>query len=529
MNSIKSIFRQHGPFVLGLLVVLLYNLNLLGFNLQYLPGDLGDGRFNNYLLEHAYKFFTFQLDSFWEAPFMYPEEQVISYSDNLLGTVPLYGLFRFMNIGVEQSFQYWFIALNFLNYYCCYLFLKWWTNNRMAGVLGALLFAISLCLISQTPHVQTIPRFAVPLTFWALLLFKESFKTKHFLVACLLLVYQFYCALYLGFFLAVPFGVFLLGIIIKHWSRFKDHLRNRKWILQIIGSGIISLLVLLPLMLPYYERSKIMGLKSFHEIFPTLPSLYSYLTANYGAIVWEPLEQTAQGYQFEWDHHIYVGALGTISFVICIVLLVRTWKKSNKKKVLFKREGFSLFLISGLVCFLLFLRVGDFSLYAIIHFVPGYGALRALTRIVNIELIFFAACFAFLTLRILNRYPKVAPLSFIVLLVLLVVDNFAIGEKSSRISKEIVIDRRLDLIEQMEHVPKGEIVSYEPVDSTYHHPNVYQIDAMMASQALGLKCINGYSATSPQGFNHYWDNPNEETRKIWLDTKGKDVKLHVIP
>ena len=81
------------PFglVLGLCF---FTFKIIGFDFSYFPGDLGDGRLNLYFLEHAHKFFTGKISSFWEAPFMYPEPNVTAYSDNLLGSAPIYSFFE---------------------------------------------------------------------------------------------------------------------------------------------------------------------------------------------------------------------------------------------------------------------------------------------------------------------------------------------------------------------------------------------------------------------------------------------------
>jgi hypothetical protein len=72
----------------------------------------------------------------------------------------------------------------------------------------------------------------------------------------------------------------------------------------------------------------------------------------------------------------------------------------------------------------------------------------------------------------------------------------------------------------MKHVPKGSLVSYEPIVKGETQSFVYQIDAMLASQSLGLKCINGYSAVSPKDYHFYWLNMDEPSRNIWLTSKS---------
>ena len=95
-------------FLIGVIVVLWFTLNITGVNLEYFPGDEGDARFNTYILEHGHQFLSGNQDALWEAPFMYPEASVISYSDNLIGSAPVYSFFRMLNFDRETSFQLWF-------------------------------------------------------------------------------------------------------------------------------------------------------------------------------------------------------------------------------------------------------------------------------------------------------------------------------------------------------------------------------------------------------------------------------------
>ena len=80
----------------------------------------------------------------------------------------------------------------------------------------------------------------------------------------------------------------------------------------------------------------------------------------------------------------------------------------------------------------------------------------------------------------------------------------------------------------MKSIPQGSIVSYEPINKTMP-AYVYQLDAMLATQDLGLKSVNGYSATAPLNYHFYWDEMNESSRLIWFDTKAFDPDtLYVI-
>src|SRR5512137_326545 len=87
-------------FILGLGLVI---LRPLGSQLAFVPGDLGDARFNNYVLEHFYRFITGLTGDYWNAPFFFPFQRTMAFSDNLLGSAPFYALFRWAGLDMATA------------------------------------------------------------------------------------------------------------------------------------------------------------------------------------------------------------------------------------------------------------------------------------------------------------------------------------------------------------------------------------------------------------------------------------------
>jgi len=205
---------------LALLCIGLYltPLNIYGPDFSKVPGDFGDARFNNYILEHDFKYFTGKVDKYWDAPFMYPYNNVIAFSDNLLGSAPIYSAFRLIGYDRETAFQFWLLALFILNFVCCYLALNKWSKNSVLSSVGAYIFSFSILLVGNIYNVQTVPRFMVPLVFyWSWQYFNKK-EIKYFLYVGLGVVFQFYCAIYLGFLLLYA----LLFLLIAYVTVYRD-------------------------------------------------------------------------------------------------------------------------------------------------------------------------------------------------------------------------------------------------------------------------------------------------------------------
>ena len=100
-------------FILGMWLIV---LRPLGLHLQLVPGDLGDARFNNYILEHFFRFISGATKDYWNAPFFFPYQQTTAFSDTLLGSAPIYVLFRLIGLGRVSAFQGWYILAFVLDF-----------------------------------------------------------------------------------------------------------------------------------------------------------------------------------------------------------------------------------------------------------------------------------------------------------------------------------------------------------------------------------------------------------------------------
>ncbi len=516
MNYIKDNTCKYFPFSLGLLLGLCFiSFNIIGFSFTHLPGDYGDGRFNNYILEHAYKFFTGQTSSFWDAPFMYPEPKVISYSDNLLGTAPFYSFFRLVGFDRETAFQLWFVAMAVLSYTFTYFFLIDLFNNRHAAVLGAMVFAFSMALQSQITHAQTFPRFAIPLVFWMGIKFLDEFNPKFFFLVLLFVIYQIYCGIYLGLMIIIPVATMIIVGMIINREKVLLKLKNLKWNFAIVLSLIINFLLLLPLLIPYIIRANEVGMNHYRNIIASVPTFRSYFFSQQGSLIWDFLSKIGSKYPNWWDHQLFAGGFATLSLLAFSVIVIIKQVNKRALKGIELDKKLIILLFTGIVTFTLFTRVRGFSFYWLIFNLPGFASMRAVTRIINVELIFYAIAVAFISYFLLKKIKSITPVLFFILIIIFIVDNYYKVGAAYRIEKQDSQNRINLLVERMKGIPPGSIVSYEP-DSVGNTYVVLQLDAMLAAQTLNLKSVNGYSATSPHEYTGFWFKMDSTARKTWL-------------
>lgn len=507
------------PFLLGLFVVLAHTLSTTGWQLNHFPGDLGDARFNNYILEHAHRYFTGQEYAFWNAPFMYPEPDVISYSDNLLGAAPIYSVLRIVGADRELAFQLWYIAMALLSFTACFAFLNWYFKSKYAAVTGALIFVLSIALESQLTHAQTFPRFPIPLAFWMCFLFMKELQAKYFFAAILLVVYQFYCGIYLGFFLAVPIFCMLILSILFRWDKFTQVIRHIRWSVLILGSILLNIVLINPLISRYSDRAENIVPNTYEYVFDTLPSLQSFFHSKSGSLFWRFLNERVLPYRDPWDHQIFVGGIATTCLIAFLILLtVRIVQFRGLKSVQSGKPAMALG-ISAIIMALFFTKSEGFSFYYLLFDLPGYPSLRSLTRVINIELLYFAFAVAFVANVILKKYHTCRIPVFLLFTIIIIADNYIPGESRYRTPKELSLNRIQPLIDKMRPIPSGSVISYEPVANG--SPSItLQLDGMLASQSLGLKCLNAYSSTSPIPYQSYWNRLDGAGRMEWLNSFG---------
>lgn len=524
MNQKRLNILHHWPYLLGLILGLYFvTFNIIGFDFAYFPGDLGDGRFNVYILEHAHQCFSGNLKSFWNAPFMYPEKEIITFSDNLLGTAPIYSIFRVLGANIFTAFQLWFVMIAILNYSTCYLFLNWLLKNKYAAVLGAFVFAFSIALQSQMTHAQTFPRFFIPLALWMTLLFFQKLKPIYFFLALFFTVFQFYSGIYLGFMLIIPLLFLFVILLIKYRKSLFQQVKKVRWLSAILISVIVNAIFLLLLMLPYYERSLQVGDNQFAHVIETVPLFKSFIFCQPGSPIYGFLTSVGVELNASWDHHLFTGFIALLSLIgfFALALFRKKWKINLSQSTI-------ILALTGILTFLFVVRLGEFTLYRFFFSLPGFGSMRSITRIINIELLFFAIAVAVMAFLLLNKFKKFAFPLFLGMMALVTFDNYFIEGSSYRTEKKEALERLNLMKNKMKNIPTGSIVSYEPIEEDFP-THWYHLDAMVAAQALGLKTVNGYSGNSPGAYQPFWHEINEAGRIHWFESLNfKPKKVYII-
>ncbi len=505
--------------VLILLCIGLYCVpfSIMGNDLAYIPGDIGDAGLTYYLLEHGFQWLSGSQESFWNAPFFYPEPMVVTFADSLSGTLPLYSVFRLFGLDRETSFQWWIITIFILNYISCVWVLRKFSISLPGAAAGAFIFTFSLPVIARLGHIHLTTRFMVPLAFYFTWSYLKKPDLKSLTGLCLSIAWQFYCAIYIGFFLVLSIVAFILSSAIinpKHY----------KWREIFWGSvskfacrtAVISAsgLILLPLLLPYFITSLDYGLREWSQISTMLPRIQSLVMPVHGSLLWNWLRPLGHNLPMPWEHIMFIGVLPWIA-VIYVIFSFRI-NNNYDLSVIGKAAALSIVLI-----ILIVLYWDGFSFYKYISFIPGVKAFRAVSRIILVLSFLFAISVGVLFTRLeghkINKSSNMTLSVFIfILLGVLVADQYVFPNSQNRFSKSSVQFQSQSLAaEVLKKNPSAKVFAYMPSKSS-DPLHVIHMYAMLASQIIHIPTINGYSGSVPRNYDLCLNYNKHWALKQWI-------------
>jgi hypothetical protein len=453
-----------------------------GTDFSRIPGDFGDARLNNYLLEHGYQCLMHPGKPFWDAPFFYPHKNVVAYSDNYIGSAPFYLLPRLF-LDRESAFQAWIVIGYVLNFIAAAWVLRRLSATWIAAAIGAAIFAFSITQQLRLGHAQLLWRFPVPLTWYFFDRFVRGRELKALPIAAALVCWQFYLSPYLAYFLVLVLSAYGVACIIRR--ELSVDRRAAPWV---VGSAAVAVLMLSPALLHYLSAPS----NDPRAIADLLPQPKSYLLGSRGdvAVAMLGLANSVDS-TMPWEHWNFVGFLPLACVFGALALVV-----TKKADPLLTRVLLALAIVVGLT-----IKIDGHSPYSIVtDLVPAVAAFRVMTRIVMVLLLLVSIVSALVIDAMLkaSRFSTWQKALFAVCVVV-----FMLWE--NRVATPVTFQKaqsqtRIAAIVSSvaPRITGGSVLA---VMSKSPEPWYYaNTDAMMAAQQLGIPTINGHSRVTPAGF-----------------------------
>lgn len=507
------------PVIIFCIGFFIFPLRLIEF-FVYLPGDLGDTRLNLYFLEHNFQFIIGNIKSYWDAPFFYPDNRVLTYSDNLIGSSPFYIVFRLF-FDKYLSYQLWFLVMFLLNYFASFYVLRRLNISIYSSSLGAFIFTFSISVFTHIGHLQLLPKFTVPFAFFYFYLFLKDLRLIHLSKSIFFTVYTFFCAIYLGYFLCVILVLLLLVFafeFVQTERKIEFEASKMSYSLFII---LISISAIIFLMLPYYERSKYLNSYNPEYLMGFVPTITTYFSVHPNIFTWNFLNDYFSTNHINLELPTFIGVVPLILVMLSIYV--------NNRNI-------TVFNTCLIAIILLYIKIDTFSFYPFMtKIIPGLEAIRVPARHIQVTLIVISIIVSKMIDSILaNNYlmqnnKKISNIFKVVMILLLCLDQRIHSFENMRFNA-VEDDKNLKNLKKnvLSRLKETKVNHKEAIllitDSREHWAWRIHIDAMLVSQELNLKAtVNGYSGYNRAEINEFLNKPTLENAQKWLSLFAKNT------
>jgi hypothetical protein len=519
----KQGLRPHGfwlmPFIacaLGAICLALFFRETLASGGALLPGELGDTRFNNALLEHWVRWpgASWTWDS---PPFFFPEARVLAYSDALFLFVPFYTLARLVGASPYYALAATSAALLVFGYASAI-----WLFRRILGLpagisyLGAALTAFPSFLSLHYGHFQMFATLLLPALFGAALRYLSDRSRGHtgfipgLVVAAgipLLLFTSYYVGWFFVFFLALFAGFLAWLKVARNGAAPLRRVWSRLTWWSLASLGAVFLISLIPFLALYLPRYSELGPRLWESVAKALPRPIDLINVGPDNMVWGALiaKVVPPGRELGWElEYGLPPALFLLFGATCIALFLpgRGWlANEHTERHLDVLRALALSVVFAWVL-LLYWR-GHSLWFFVFKLIPGAGALRAVSRfqaVLHLAVI-IVATFGLYGVWRAARSSVIAKILIVGLFALLMC------EEQQRNPPMFHARAEASLIASVEPPPlfcSQFMLLPDPSHAREPMPYTANIDAMMIALRLRLPTINGYDGDTPSGWG-LWD------------------------
>jgi hypothetical protein len=484
-----------------------------------LPGDIGDPRINLYLLEHFFLALTNQVESFTEASFFYPLAKTALLSDNYWGTGLIYSYFRSEKMTPTESFAGWFLLGFVVNYWSAFFVYRKLELTKIAAAIGAFLFTFSLPVISQEGHAQLLYRPYVPLAVLAFVYYFKSKNLRYGALTFLALSLQFLTCGYNGMFLLYLLSaLFFVEFAAIPQNKIKNLLPTKFSLLTTLPIFCAACALLLLFAVPYFEVKNIYAFeRHWSGIEPMLPRIHSYFVGDNSYLWFSKNAEVFSQIPSRNEHQMFIGVGAMLALLI--LFLRKDFLKHNQLALNF---GHATAIIIAVTLF-----VGSASLYIFLSPLPGISSIRAVSRVILILLFPLGYLVGLSIDKIGAIKSEIFSSSTIIFIICaLIIADPILAKKI--ITSEGEWQKRSEVLASKisQKIDKSNIL----VVASNSDCSIENFDAMMLSQELGIKTINGCASFYPGEF-HALNSCLEVEKRVVFGEKfmskltGKDFQI----
>lgn len=476
------------------------------------PGDLGDARFNLYVLEHTFQWLRGDVPSYVSPQIFYPFPGSLFFSDSHAGTAFVYALFRAAGISKFSSFTLWAAVGYAATFVAAYWTLLRFGFAPLSATVGAVIFAFSLPSLAQIGHAQLIYRFGVPLAVLCLWRLLETGRLRHMLWLVIWTGWQILATVYIGIFLLIVLAaVAVFFVVVNGVPRAQiATLRTDAGALlrPFSGARFASLVVALTLAMVatvataallygYQAWGARYGLgRGWAEIASMVPQPASYFIMD-ALPYWSAIYRAVIGVEvpMRHEHNMFMGVGASCLFIVGVAAVAAGTVAPRLRRLAL------VMLLTLAAVVALTTMIGDLTLYAALATLPGLNSIRGVTRIVLVTMFPVAIVIAAGMTGLMESRPRLPALAVLGVFLAMAAADLHMTQLSA--FKVIDSEVRTDaIVADARHKADGTANPVLFVREGSEQPYMSHLDAMLAAQELRWPTVNGYSGNAPPGYEY---------------------------
>jgi hypothetical protein len=426
LPSSAETWREGACVVAGLAIVALVVTYPLGREItRALPSDLGDPLLWTWILAWGADRLQHGLQDLWNAPFFYPYEHTLAYSEHLLGIAIFTAPIQWLSGNPVLVHNVAFLSSYVLAGAGMYLLVRSLTGNRLSAAALGLAFAFLPYRATQVSHLQVLMHGWMPVALWAL---HRYFAAGSWRALALFVVAYLLLGMSNGYYLYF-FALPVAAVVAFELLRRPEHRMKR--IAQLAVGATVMGLLLAPIVLIYYQARVDQGLfRPRDGLLDYSADVSSYLHASRSLALWGDVLPRARPELGLFPGFAMLG-LASVGLVV-----VSTRRPGNGRAP--HRFRAITFLYAGIAIAAFVLTLGPEPTawghrllasgpYDWLHgVVPGFDGLRVPARMAAVVYLGLAVVAAVGLTTILERVPgRVGAMACVLVSVAVVVEGYA--------------------------------------------------------------------------------------------------------
>jgi Bacterial membrane protein YfhO len=283
--------RLRGPaMTVGIYTVatLVMTFPLIQHPSRTLPSDLIDTLLNTWIIGWDADRLRHGLSGVWDAPIFFPYRNALAFSENLFGIAIFVAPIYWVTDNAVLTYNVAFIASFAFAGIGMFLLAHSLTGSRPAALVAGAYYAFCPYRMLQIMHIQMLATGWMPIGLLGLHRYFQTDRRRWLALFVVAYVLQVTSNMYVAYFMAIPAAFLIADGIVASRARWRTK------VLEIVAAGTVVLVMLLPVLVPYYQaRAAYRNVRNSVEIEMNSADLRSYFTPHEAVGIWRWLPTAA--------------------------------------------------------------------------------------------------------------------------------------------------------------------------------------------------------------------------------------------